>query len=654
VPDSVPVGGGGAVDTERLESWKEIAAYLRRDVTTVQRWEKKEGLPIHRHLHDKQGSVHAHKHELDSWRQARMAIIEKDPPAGLVTSTRPWYHNRAFLAVTAAAILMIVITAAAFGVGYDRASRPTYLALLIPPPWEYQPDPSGSLAISPDGRLVVYAATNGQRRSLFVRNLDELSAIALDGTAEAVGPFFSPDGRWIGFSTNSELRKIPVEGGVAITICSIIATARGAHWAADGSIYFALRIPGGLYRVDANGGTPVQLTAMSGTEMFHRAPWITDAGQLLYAVLPPVENGVIYRTDLNTSERSVLLGNATGPRVTPSGHLTFIRDARLFVAQLDRAKRNIVGEPRQIAANLSSNVNGADYAFSNNKTLVFVEAPQNAGVVEMVWVGRDGLTEPVAKPGRYRTARLSPSGHAAVVQANDGPINHLVMYDFANRASRRLTFTGNVTWPVWLPDNKSVAYLQIIPPNVAGQLLTQQVDSSDTAPIIESRTGEFYIPVSWTRDGKNLFAKDVNGALYIVPIGQQPRKLRLQGLGADDPQISPDGKWLAYVSTDGGVARVYVQQFPELKDRWTVSPDGGVAPRWSSKGDRLYYLSNDAMFQVNVTTGDAFNTTSPEKLFTGKYESNYDVSPDGTRFLMLRRLSTEAIRHINVVLNWSP
>lgn len=651
MPDSLPAPGGGPLDSQRLESWKEIAAYLRRDVTTVQRWEKKEGLPVHRHLHDKQGSVQAYKPELDNWRQARLATIEKDPPLKTLEPARHFYQSRAVLGLACAATLLSVIAAVAFGLRDSRVSRPTYLSLFIPPPWQYQPDLSGSLAISPDGRRVVYAATDGKRRSLFVRNLDEPSALALDGTADAVGPFFSPDGRWIGFSTNLELRKIPVDGGAPVTICLIAATARGAQWTRDGSIYFSLRIPGGVFQVSSDGGVPVQLTATSGTEVFHRAPWMTDAGQLLYVVMPPPENGVIYRRDRNSSESSVLLGNATGPRITPSGSLTFVRDGRLLVAELDKGGRNVIGEPQEVAANLARIINGADYAFSSNNTLVYVEAPRNAGIVQIQWVARDGSTLPVGEPGRYGAARLSPNGRYAAMQVRDGS-NHLVIYEFENRASRRLTLTDNNTWPVWLPDSKSIAFVKISAPSGAGELLIQHVDRGGPKPIIESRLGEFYIPVSWTQDGKSLFAKNVNGGSFVVPIGQQPRKLNPQGLAPDDPQISPDGKWLAFVASDGGVARVYVQRFPDLQDRWLVSPDGGVAPRWSSAGDRLYFMSNGSMFQVNVTDRANLHFTTPEKLFTGDYEPTYDVSADGARFLMMRRLSTDPIRHINVVLDW--
>ena len=476
--------------------------------------------------------------------------------------------------------------------------------------------------------------------------------MALDDTIDAAGPFFSPDGKWIGFSAENSLRKIPTDGGIVTTICNLSAPTRGAVWTPSGFIFYALSTPGGIYRVDADGGRGEEVTRLSDFEMFQRRPWITE-NDLLFVSQPPFDSGVVYRQSAN-EQRSLLLGDARDARVTPSRHLAFIRGEALFVVDYTDPTEPVTAPPRQVADNVVTTVAGGHFAFSNTDTLVYAERKVAEQELSFWWVSRNGDATPAGLPsGRYLSLSLSPDGRR-VAFAKSGPTGQIYVHDFVQNSLSALTVADNSIAPVWTPDSKSVAYRRISPPDVRGRVLLQSADGVGVPlTLIQGHSNtDYYQPTSWTDDGRVLVLEGINGTAHALERGKQIARIAVAGSAVQDPRISPDGKWLAYVSLEGGTPRVYVQPFPALDGRWVISRDGGIAPRWSRNGRRLTFMSGTQFMEVSIDTKSGFRASEPKLLFEGSFLPSYDVSADDQRFLMMRRPQNEPLRQLTVVLHW--
>ena len=580
-------------------------------------------------------------------------------PAILTKPSRSSTRLATPLAVVAGIAAGVMLTVSWFLLGSSQpAPSPgiTTLAIVIDEPWQYAASGAGGVAISPDGETIVYAATDGKQRRLFRRSLDQAAPVALQGTADGAGPTFSPDGRWIAFSTDTALKKMPIDGGIASTVTPLRAPTRGMFWTRDNKIHFALSIPGGIYRVDASGGPIESVTSPSGGEMFHRAPWLTDGGALLYVSQPPFEDGVIYEQPLSGGERSLVLSGASGGRVTRFGQLIFMRQGDLLAASNDRTRSLSVADARPLARNVLRTIGGADYAFSDTGRLVYAPGPSETTLADIVWVSRTGEVSKLAvDSGPYAAVALSPDGARAVVHnggAADVP-GYLALHDFQTGVARRLTVEGNNSHPVWSPDSRSIVYRRMTPPEPHGLVVQQAADGSGEPRIMirGATSADHYQPTSSSGDGKVLLAENIDGSFHTLSDGNRTERIGVTGENPRTPRISWDGRWLAYVSSDGGTPRVYVQPYPSLKGRWLVSPDGGIAPRWSRDGTRLFFMTGTRMMEVSVRTTPSFEASVPRVLFEGSYSPNYDVTGDGSRFLMIRPVRRDPIRHLTVVTN---
>lgn len=635
---------------DRLESWKEIAAYLRRDVTTVQRWEKREGLPVRRHLHDKLGSVYAHKAELDAWRTSRIPSGQDESTAQPSTSPRPF--GRAAL-IVGVGVLMVAAGLWLFRRAEGNPSEPSalHLALPIVPPWEYQPSASGGLAVSRDGRQVAYLATDGTHRQLFLRRLDQPSPITLSNAADASGPVFSADGHWVAFSTRDALYKVAVNGGLATKVCDLPAPTRGMFWHTDGSIFYSLSIPGGVHRVNADGGPSSRVTTPSASEMFHRRPWIGAAGELYYVAMPPMGDGVVYRHSLTSGERSVAVLNARGVQAWRPDQLLFVRGSALFATALDGASGASTGQPVQLAEDVVANIGGADYGVGDDGTIVYAAGPSGPTGVSMVWVSRDGVETVVHDGPVYQGLSLSPDGRRVAVSTG-GTASQIVVHDLARQRQVVLTTSGDShTYPLWTPDGQAVTYRHMRPPETMSRIVEHPVDGTRAPRTVFEGTSslDHQQPASWSGDGGVLLTENVGGVVQVLERNQPLRQIHPAGEGINSPHLSRDGRWLAYVSQEGGTSRVYVQPYPSLSGRWLISPEGGTAPRWSRDGRRLFFMNGNRMMEVDIRFSPAFEASQPRELFAGEYLGIYDVSA-ADRFLMLRPKPAAPIRQLKVVL----
>jgi Tol biopolymer transport system component len=589
------------------------------------------------------------------WDLADSGTTPHAPPGATFSRLHGWWTvvSVAFIGITAGAVLSVLSFRAGTPQPIVSPDTPT-LAIVIDEPWQYLPNSSGGVAISPDGHTAVYAATDGRQRRLFVRRLDQAAPVALHDTADGVGPVFSPDGNWVAFSTDTALKKVPTNGGIAFTVTQLRAPTRGMFWARDNQIYFALSIPGGIYRVDAAGGPIVSVTSVSEGEMFHRSPWLTEAGALLYVSQPPFEDGVIYEQPLARGVRTVLLSGASGGRLTHFGQFVFMRQNDLFFVPNGLSQSISFADARPLARRVAQTIGGGDYAFSNTGRLVYASAASQPTVADLVWVSRTGeVANTALDPRPYEGVGLSPDGTRAVVHVGGGAYGYLAVHDFRTGTTRRLTVQGNNSHPVWSPDGAAIVYRSMRPPEPEGRVLRQTTDGRDEPHIVirGATATDHYQPSSWSGDGQILLAENIDGTFHALAEGNRTSQIPAIGENLRTPRISWDGRWLAYVSSDGGTPRVYVQPYPSLKGRWLVSPDGGIAPRWSRDGSRLFFMMGTKMMEVSVRTIPSFNVSEPRALFEGNYSSNYDVTADGTRFLMTRAARRDPIRHLTVVLD---
>ena len=700
--------------SDRLDSWKGIAAHLKRDVSTVQRWERKEGLPVHRHRHDKLGSVYAFKAELDAWwnqgrqriesaesAQANEAVRTPTTWRSMALDTvgriraRSWWKRVLFITLGLLLAFVAGVTVGRRSAAATADRHVTHTLVTIQPadhlsaiPQDRHParrKPSRrAIALSPDGRVLVFSAARGGSQQLYRRALDQEAATVIAGTQGAGIPFFSPDGRWIGFWADGKLKKVPAEGGTAVDICEA-QPLFGASWGADGVIVFGGRQ--GLWHVSADGGQPAHLTTVGADEFSHRQPYVVPGeNAVLFTVQPRAFRWDDARIEVlrrDTGERQKILDGATDARYVPTGHLIFVRDGVLLAAPFDIAQLRLTAGPIALRDgvmhalgddNELTDTGAAQIDVSASGTLAFVAGgidPPDERVP--VWVDDRGNVQPLDVPARdYIGPRLSPDGtRLAVAHSVNRRGDDIWIYDLKRGTSIRLTSDGGHAWPIWTRNGRRVAFYKET--QGPSNLYWQPVDGSGNAERLTTSTFH-QRPASWSPDDKELVFSQGNpktrGDIWAASIDGQRMSSRPVVEGPFDeifPELSPDGRWLAYASDASGRLEVYVQPYPGPGATQMLSTSGGREPAWARDGRRLFYREPPAepggvfrMMAVDVAAqGSAFVAGIPVPLFDDRFIRtspirSYDVGRDG-RFLMLlaKDPAATAATEIHLVLNWT-
>jgi len=538
--------------------------------------------------------------------------------------------------------------------------------------------------LSPDGRMLVFSAAAGGKQQLYRRALDQEAASTIAGTEGAGMPFFSPDGRWIGFWANGKLRKIPAAGGTAVDLCEA-EPPFGASWGADGVIVFGGRQ--GLWQVSAHGGKPAILTTVGADEFSHRQPHVLPgANAVLFTVQPRAFRWDDARIEVfrrDTSERKPVLEKGTDARYLPTGHLIFVRDAVVLAAPFDLVQLRLTGGAIALRDRVMhaigdgselSDTGAAQLDVSESGTLAFVAGGISPpGVRVPVWVDQRGNVQPLDVPGRDHVGpRLSPDGtRLAVAHSANRRDDDIWIYDLKRGTSIRLTSDGGHSWPIWTRDGRRVAfYTESEGPS---NLFWQPVDGRGHAERLTTSTFH-QRPSSWSPDDKELVFSQGNpktrGDIWAASInGQQvsPRPVVEGPFDEIFPELSPDGRWLAYASDASGRLEVYVQPYRGPGETQMISTAGGREPAWARDGRRLFYREPPRepsgvfhMMAVDVTTqGPAFVAGVPSPLFEDRFVRtspirSYDVGRDG-RFLMLlaKEPAATPATEIHLVLNWT-
>ncbi|MBP1625481.1 MAG: serine/threonine protein kinase [Acidobacteria bacterium] len=483
------------------------------------------------------------------------------------------------------------------------------------------------IAVSPNGKQFVYSTTKG----LYLRSLGELDARLIPGTEnESIGrPFFSPDGRWIGYwsQTDLKLKKIAVGGG--------------ASWDSDKTIIYSDLLGGGIMRVPASGGTPEYILKMKLKDISDPAVFpqlLPDGKSVLFTKWSQRQDSlsahIMIRTPESGEPRQLFEGYAA--RYLPTGHIIYA------------AGTNILGL-------------GGHRLFAVPFDLGSKEEPLR------VWVGQNGKEEPSKT---YPSFRISPDGSSVAMSVQEVAGNSDIWVWNPIRGTRtKLTREGRSnSAPVWSPDGKRVAYLTSTRgSNFSGDGV--YLRSADGTGMEESlglvtKIGQYFTPYCWSRDGKILIGAEGYQAdiAMLSAAGDHAHRLLLKEEYVEtQPAISPNGRWIVYASNESQSNEVYVRPFPDVdKGRWPVSASGGENPLWSPQGHELFYRSGDAVMAVSIKTEPGFDIVGkPRILFRGVFAGPWDISPDGKRFLMVKPPGTaggnfgaEAGGKINVILNW--
>ncbi len=525
-------------------------------------------------------------------------------------------------------------------------------------------DGGPAVALSPDGTHLAYIASQGGIQQLYLRAMDSLDAEPIPGTDGAIEPFFSPDGQWVGFFEGGTIKKVSVSGGTALTLGDA-ANPRGASWGSQGTIVFAPQYVRVLEQLSDAGGTPQPLTRLAKGEFNHHWPdFLPDGKAVLFSATVGGNNTQVLVQSPTGKQRKLVEGGIN-PRYALTGHLLYAQAGTLMAQPFDAQRLEVTGKAIPVADNVLQNAisGAAQYGISDTGSLVFVSGGFQSTQSRLVWVSRNGAEHALAAPAHaYQFPRLSPDGRRVAVDiAEQEP--QVWLYDLSRETLTRFTFERSANQnPTWTPDGKRIA----ISSNKEGQtnIFWQLADGSGGQERLA--TSEFpNIPMSWSPDGKLLAFIENNPAtgqdIWVLRMSDRKAQPFLRTpFNESVPRFSPDGRWLAYISNESGRFEIYVQPYPGPGGKWQISTEGGTEPVWNPNGRELFYRSGEKMMAVDITTQPGFAAGKPRMLFEGPYEPtlftnpNYDVSPDGQRFLMLK--PTEQARvaptQINVVLNW--
>jgi eukaryotic-like serine/threonine-protein kinase len=508
-----------------------------------------------------------------------------------------------------------------------------------------------AIAISRDGRRLVYCSSD--TAPLYLRSMDTGEVRPLLGTEGARVPFFSPDGEWIGFDVEGGLKKIAVAGGAPVLVCKT-PMVRGATWLPDDTIVFALQGDLPWRRVASAGGTAQELTTRNEFSYWPSA--LPDGQHVLYTIGDGSGNfdqAKIAVLSLRDMRSDVVMEGGTCPRYA-RGHLIYSRSGTLFAVPFDTNRLKVTGAPVPIASDAAGlPIMGLSFFdFADDGTLVYV--PRNLPPPgELVWVGRKGGTTSVSNVRRaYADPRTSPDGRQIVIRVTDRESSDLWLFDVPRENWTRLTSGGKNGYPVWSRDGKQIFFTS----NRNGAYNVYTILSDGSQPPRQLTHGKAWIfPVATLHEESSLLVirqRSGDPSDYCLVNLEQPdivKPVLTPQRGDGSADLSPDSRWMAFVSDETGRNEIYVSGFPALGRKWLVSTEGGITPRFRSDGRELFYRNGKKMMAVDLTLGRGPIIGKPRTLFEGEYGQNYDVTPDGQHFVIVRRGKTPPTLQINAI-----
>ena len=612
-----------------------------------------------------------------------MALLD-DPPSGSQTSVAappPESSGRKWL-WPAVAVAVVAAAALALWAPWRKPPAPTQAVRFEVGPAEKMAFvPGGAMAVSPDGRWMVFPATgeDGMNR-YYLRSLDGVEVRPLQDTEGTILPpvAWSFDSRWVVFASGGKIKKQDIQGGPPQILADFRGGLNGAGWNSEGVIVAGAAAATPIFRIPAAGGPATPITSLAPGETAHVWPqFLPDGKHFLYERVSSdtAKQGVhIGSIDAKPNEQSMqrLLASERQAYYAPApgggvGHLIFLRGSTLMAQPFDPAKMALSGEPASIADGIDS-FNARNYGLfsvSNNGTLVFRAGPGTQTV--LTWLDREGHpTGVLGDLTEYAFPAISPDGSRVAVVMGAPASRDIWILDGARGTSTRFTFDpAPDEYPAWSPDGKNVAFSS----TRGGQadLYIKPADGSGEEKLL-LKTDQSKIVNDWTSDGRFLLFTSSGPTtvadIWALPLTGEAKPVPLLQTQFVEAQatVSPDGRWLAYTSNESGGFEIYVRPFTPTTPtgsgaKWLVSKGGGLSAHWRPDGKALYYVSTASqMMAVDIDTSKEFEAGTPRRLFAAPplaLVAGWDISPDGKRFLFIAPPNTGRTIPFTVVLNWA-
>jgi eukaryotic-like serine/threonine-protein kinase len=534
--------------------------------------------------------------------------------------------------------------------------------------------PSGpGLAISPDGTRIAYVALGNSGPQVCLQDLRTNEMRVVSAVDSPYNPFFSPDSTQIGFVANGKLWRAPVAGGTPFEIGRVDVNDRGVAWSDDGFIYSGGG--SGITRISESGGTREQITSVdkSAGEVAHRFPTIVPGrrGVLFSIFKGSLEDARVGVVDVTTKKWHVLFDRAShAPIYVRTGHLVYLRSGVLMAARFDPSRLEVIGPSTPVMSGVLYNNGGAGhFGVSSTGTIAYMPDSGNRAQTDVLWVDREGRTTATDVPrGAFSWPELSPDGTRVALESSTSQERQtIVVWDFGRHTLTPITRDSSVSEaPAWMPDGANLLFTSRLQLGALGRLFRQRADGAGTPTQITSgqlkqvyasggeypgavlsETSVLYAVSGTDSDGIKRLDLKTGESEMLVPRGRTPR-------------LSPDGRWLAYRTTESGISEIYVSPFPDVgRARWQVSTGGSSAPRWSRDSTELYYRglgsNRSHLYVLKMGTAATLEGARPQVLVEvpdsgSNTLEEFDVARDG-RFLVLKALPQQPpIPH--VIVNW--
>jgi len=510
--------------------------------------------------------------------------------------------------------------------------------------------------------------------------MDELAPQVISGTEGFLtSPFFSPDGQWVGYYSDGQLLKIAITGGAPIPLTKA-SNLFGARWEEDGTILFGQGE--GIRRVSENGGASELIVEarkgeqVHGPQLLPGGRWVLFTSTTAVGELSRWDTAEIVVESLGTHEREVVWRGGSDARYVPAGYLVYARESSLFAMPFDLNTRKPTGAAVSIADKVMRATAGltatANFDVGRDGTLAYVTGVAGSAARSMVWVDRNGREESIgAEPRPYQYPRISPDGRRVALDVREDQAD-IRVWDLIGQTLMRLTFELETNYyPAWTPDGKRIAFTS------GRNIAWKAANNTGEAALIASDPGEGVNendPYFFTPDGSRLVFREAahpstrdNIGMIAVDGKAEPVWLFRSVYSERNAELSPDGRWIAYQSDETGRWEIYVHPFPNVEGgRWQVSNSGGFEPLWARNGSEIFYIGTGrngglALMAADYANGTDFSVRSRRELFPATPYTrplagrNYDISPDGKRFLMLKDPNLDAKpaeARIVVVVNW--
>jgi serine/threonine protein kinase len=595
------------------------------------------------------------------------SITSPDAGVSVVLPNRVARFSREMIAwIVAGILLMTSVTLAAFYLRQPAIDRPITRFVVA------MPDKTNEIAmpvISPDGRTLVFVATSEGSRTLYTRRMDSETPQKLEGTQDALYPFWSPDSRYIGFFSANKLKKIEATGGPAQTLCDVQSPTGGA-WNREGVILFGTVVKKGIYRLPASGGEPIAVTkfdeSRKETEQCYPL-FLPDGNHFLYYSWNGSDNdSAVFAASLDGKETKLLFKNESNLAYAAPHYLLFARGSTVMAQAFDASKLELSGDSFPVLENVSfsTNVSYSHFSVSDNGVLAFWSGKVSGQ--QLAWFDHNGKQIAlVGPPGTYNDIVLSPDEKRLAIQWLDSGGSDIWLMDLVRGVPSRFTFTeSSEDDPCWSPDGSAVVFTS----NRDSQagLYRKNSNGAGSEELLVNLASVDTDGTDWSSDGRYILFHSYGGSgtgsdVWVAPLygDRKPFPVLQSRFNETQAHFSPDGRWLAYVSNETGRPEVYVQNFPSTGGKWQVSNGGAAQPHWRGDGKELFYITAEkTLMAVEVKTATTFEMGAPVALFQTRVSNyslpnRYAVSRDGKRFLVNSAVEDTNPTPITVILNWT-